>query len=172
MGLKEDKSIVEAALFAAGKPVKIDELAGLLGTRSMEYVEKLVEYLTLEYEERGSSIEVVRVLDDSFAMQLKSDIYDRVQDYSPRSELSPAVLKTLALVAYKQPVKQSEIANIIGTQVYEYVRKLVDRKFVYAYASGRTKILKTTKEFAQYFGFETDEPKEIREKMKSIVSVE
>jgi segregation and condensation protein B len=172
LGLKEDKSIVEAALFAAGKPVKIDELAGLLGTRSMEYVEKLVEYLTLEYEERGSSIEVVRVLDDSFAMQLKSDIYDRVQDYSPRSELSPAVLKTLALVAYKQPVKQSEIANIIGTQVYEYVRKLVDRKFVYAYASGRTKILKTTKEFAQYFGFETDEPKEIREKMKSIVSVE
>ena len=172
MGLKEDKSIVEAALFAAGKPVKVDELAGLLGTRSMEYVEKLVEYLTLEYEERGSSIEVVRVLDDSFAMQLKSDIYDRVQDYSPRSELSPAVLKTLALVAYKQPVKQSEIANIIGTQVYEYVRKLVDRKFIYAYASGRTKILKTTKEFAQYFGFETDEPKEISEKMKSIVSVE
>jgi segregation and condensation protein B len=172
LGLKEDKSIVEAALFAAGKPVKVDELAGLLGTRSMEYVEKLVEYLTLEYEERGSSIEVVRVLDDSFAMQLKSDIYDRVQDYSPRSELSPAVLKTLALVAYKQPVKQSEIANIIGTQVYEYVRKLVDRKFIYAYASGRTKILKTTKEFAQYFGFETDEPKEISEKMKSIVSVE
>jgi segregation and condensation protein B len=172
LGLKEDKSIVEAALFAAGKPVKIDELAGLLGTRSMEYVEKLVEYLTLEYEERGSSIEVVRVLDDSFAMQLKSDIYNRVQDYSPRSELSPAVLRTLALVAYKQPVKQSEIANIIGTQVYDYVRKLVDRKFIYAYASGRTKILKTTKEFAQYFGFETDEPKEIKEKMKSIVSVE
>ena len=172
MGLKEDKSIVEAALFAAGKPVKVSELAGLLGTRSMEYVEKLVEYLTLEYEERGSSIEVVRVLDDSFAMQLRSDVYDRVQDYSPRSELSPAVLKTLALVAYKQPVKQSEIANIIGTQAYDYVRKLVDRKFVYAYASGRTKVLNTTKEFAQYFGFETDEPKEIRERMKSIVSAE
>jgi len=172
LGLKEDKSIVEAALFAAGKPVKVDELAGLLGTRSMEYVEKLVEYLTLEYEERGSSIEVVRVLDDSFAMQLKSDIYDRVQDYSPRSELSPAVLKTLALVAYKQPVKQSEIANIIGTQAYEYVRKLVDRRFVYAYPSGRTKMLKTTKEFAQYFGFETDEAKEISEKMKSIVTAE
>ena len=172
MGLKEDKSIIEACLFAAGKPVKVNELAGLLGTRSMEYIEKLVEYLTLEYEERGSAVEVVRVLDDSFAMQLKADVYDRVQNYSPRSELSPAVLKTLALIAYKQPVKQSEIANIIGTQAYDYVRKLTDRKFVYAYASGRTKILKTTKEFAQYFGFETDEPKEIKERMKNIISVE
>lgn len=172
MSLKEDKSIVEACLFAAGKPVKINELASLLGTRSMEYVEKLVEYLTLEYEERGSSIEVVRVLDDSFAMQLKAGIYDKVQDYSPRSELSPAVLKTLALIAFKQPVKQSEIAKVIGTQTYEYIRRLIDRKFVSAYPSGRTKILKTTKGFAEYFGFETDEPKEIKERMKSMVSVE
>ncbi len=172
MSLKEDKALVEACLFAAGKPVKIAELASLLGTRSQEYVEKLVEYLVLEYEERGSSVEVVRVLDDSFAMQLKAGMYEKVQNYSPRSELSPAVLKTLALIAYKQPVKQSEIANIVGTQTYEYVHKLTDRKFVSAYASGRTKILKTTKEFAQYFGFETDEASEIKEKMKSVVTVE
>jgi len=172
MSLKEDKALVEACLFAAGKPVKIAELASLLGTRSQEYVEKLVEYLVLEYEERGSSVEVVRVLDDSFAMQLKAGMYEKVQNYSPRSELSPAVLKTLALIAYKQPVKQSEIANIVGTQAYEYVHKLTDRKFVSAYASGRTKILKTTKEFAQYFGFETDEANEIKKKMKSVVTVE
>ncbi len=172
MSLKEDKSLVEACLFAAGKPVKIAELASLVGTRSLEYVEKLVEYLTLEYEERGSSIEVVRVLDDSFAMQLRTGMYDKVQNYSPRSELSPAVLKTLALIAYKQPVKQSEIANIIGTQAYDYVRKLVDRKFVSAYSSGRTRILKTTKEFAQYFGLATDEPQEIKERMKAVVVVE
>jgi len=170
--LKEDKSIVEACLFAAGKPVKIGELASLLGTRSHEYVEKLVEYLISEYEERGSAIEVVRVLDDSFAMQLRADVYDKVQDYSPRSELSPAVLKTLALIAYKQPVKQSEIAAIIGTQTYEYIRRLIDRKFVTAYPSGRTRVLRTTKTFAEYFGFETDEPKEIKERMKSMVTVE
>jgi len=172
LSLKDDKSLVEACLFAAGKPVKITELASLLGTRSLEYVEKLIEYLTLEYEERDSSIEIVRVLDDSFAMQLKADVYDKIQDFSPKSELSPAVLKTLALIAYKQPVKQSEIANIIGTQAYEYIRKLIDRKFVSAQISGRTKILRTTKEFAQYFGFETDEPAEIKERMKSMVTVE
>lgn len=172
MGLVEDKSIVEACLFAAGKPVKIDELSSLVGTRSLEYVEKLVEYLSREYEERDSAIEVVRVLDDSFAMQLKTDVYNRVQDFSPRSELSSAILRTLALIAYKQPVKQSEIAKIIGTQSYDYIRKLIDRNFVTSEPSGRTKILRTTKTFAEYFGFETDEPKEIKERMKSVVTVE
>ncbi len=172
MGLVEDKGTVEACLFAAGTPVKVEELASLVGTRSIEYVEKLVEYLSREYEERDSAIEVVRVLDDSFAMQLRTTVYDKVQDFSPRSELSPAILKTLALIAYKQPVKQSEIAKIIGTQSYDYIRKLSDRGFISAKPSGRTKILRTTKTFAEYFGFETDEPKEIKERMKSIVTVE
>ena len=172
MGVKEDRSIIEAALYAVDRPLTLDELREILGTSSETYARKLMEELIAEYGKKGGPLVLTETAKGTFSLRLREEYMPKLEKMVPKAKLSRGALKTLAMIAYKQPVKQSEIANIVGTQAYEYVHKLADRKFVSAYASGRTKILKTTKEFAQYFGFETDEASEIKEKMKSVVTVE
>ncbi len=76
-------------------------------------------------------------------------------------EFSKAVLRTLGLIALKQPVKQSIIVSIVGNKAYDYVNELVSKGFIKAKKQGNTKILMTTPKFESYFGKKTNEIKKM-----------
>lgn len=73
MGLLEDKALVEAALFVAGRPLSVKELSKALGIKSLDYLEKLIELIASEYAERKSAIEVTKVAGDKWVMQVKQE---------------------------------------------------------------------------------------------------
>ena len=76
---------------------------------------------------------------------------------TPYQDLSRGLLKVLAIVAYKQPVTQSDIVKVIGNRTYDYVKTLTQKGLIKSIKHGRTKALVPTKEFANYFGVENIE---------------
>ncbi|NJE08990.1 SMC-Scp complex subunit ScpB [Thermococcus sp. M39] len=172
MGLIEDKALVEAALFVAGRPLSIKELSKALGIKSLDYLEKLIELIAAEYAERKSAIEVVRVLGDKYVMQVKQEYSQRVIHLMPKPDLRTGELKTLALIAYLQPIEQSKIIKLRGSQAYEHIKRLLQMGLIYAEPYERTKLLGTTQKFAELYGFPENDPLLIKEAFKKVVHAE
>lgn len=172
MGLLEDKALVEAALFVSGRPLSLKELSKALGIKSLDYLEKLIELIAAEYAERKSAIEVVRVLGDKFVMQVKQEYSQRVIHLMPRPDLRTGELKTLALIAYLQPIEQSKIVKLRGSQTYEHVKKLIEMGLIYAEPYERTKLLGTTQKFAELYGFSENDPNVIKDAFRKVIHAE
>ncbi len=167
MGVKEDVSTLEAALYASDRPLSLEELKESVGTTSETYVRELLEELRDKYDE-NSSLELQETNEDMYTVQLKDEFFSRVEELVPKTKINRGAMKTLAVIAYKQPIKQSDLAEIRGGRVYKYVKKLQELGFVEAEPMGRTKVLRTTEKFAGYFGFE-DQVDKIREKLQQLV---
>ncbi|MCD6447698.1 MAG: SMC-Scp complex subunit ScpB [Thermoplasmata archaeon] len=154
----EAKRIIEAILFAAGRPVTKEEIIKA-GVKKKEFDEAIKE-LMKEYED--SAIEIISAGEGKFVMQLREKYAHYAAKFAPM-ELPKSLLKTLAIIAYHQPVKQSELKKIVGSQIYEHVRELKKRGFIKTRKEGRTKIVETSQYFYEYFGFDVKNKEKIKE---------
>ncbi|HTY91806.1 MAG TPA: SMC-Scp complex subunit ScpB [Methanocella sp.] len=145
----DEKCLLEAALFSAGKPVGEAQLKTLLN-RSNTYINSLAEKLMEEYRERNSPLEVVR-LEGKYALQLKPEYAERVVGFSP-GELRAPALRTLSVIAYYQPLQQSDLVDIRGQAAYEHVAMLLEKGLIAKKRVGRSYELTTTDAFCDYFG--------------------
>jgi segregation and condensation protein B len=149
---KDPEKAVEAALFSAGRPMAIDEICSTTGLMQ-DPVRRAVKQLIKRYTSDKTTLEVSRV-GSRFAMQLKTGYSEDAIKVAP-CEIPKRFLKTLALIAYHQPIKQSELKGMIGEKVYEHVQELQKYGMVHAKRFGPTKILITSNRFPEYFGIET-----------------
>jgi len=78
-------------------------------------------------------------------------------------EIEGHLLKTLTLIAFHQPVKQSNLRRMIGTKAYEHVDELAELKLIHTKKHGSTELLTTTKRFPEYFGIDSTNPDEIKD---------
>jgi len=150
------KALLEAALYAAGRPLSIEDLERVSKAGGIAETESLLEELVDDYRTRSSSLEVVQVSKGRYALQLKPEFSAKVSRLSPGGLLSLGSLKTLALVALRQPIRQSEVIEIRGAHSYEHIHRLEQLGFVRKQPSGKSATLTTTKMFSEYFGFEDD----------------
>jgi segregation and condensation protein B len=156
-----DRGLIEAALFVAGRPLAISDLEILISREAD--VEELLSSLVEEYHCK-EALEIV-CTDEEAVMQVRAEYAEAVRSIAQRDLETPA-LRTLAVIAYHQPITQSKVAEIRGNKAYGHVHELVARKLVEALPHGRTKLLQTTKAFAEYFGFESSDKEEIRKKIE------
>lgn len=159
----DEKNLLEAALFSAGKPVSEQQLKSLLN-RSGTYISALVEKLTEEYRQRNSSLEILR-LEGKYSMQLKPEYARRVLGLSP-GELRAPALRTLSVIAYYQPLQQSDLVDIRGQAAYEHVAMLLEKGLVQKKRVGRSYELTTTDAFCDYFGLSKGDVESIRAQIK------
>jgi segregation and condensation protein B len=155
-----NRDLIEAALFVAGRPLTFLELESIASIDAD--IEDLVESLVEEYREK-SALEIVQT-DEDVVMQVKAEYADAVRTIAQR-DLETPVVRTLAVIAFHQPITQSKVAEIRGNKAYGHVHELETRKLIATEPYGRTKLLRTTKAFADYFGFETDNLEEIKQKI-------
>ncbi|MFA5945167.1 MAG: SMC-Scp complex subunit ScpB [Candidatus Thermoplasmatota archaeon] len=160
--------IVEAALFSAGKPISIEEIA-VQTNLSPEAVKQACKDLAKEYDGRDTVLEIGKA-GAKWAMQVRPQASEPATKFAP-PEIPAKLLKTLALIAYHQPMKQSELVDMIGTKVYDHVPELVERGLVKAREEGVTKILLTTPLFPEYFGLDAEDREEIRALMAKLVGL-
>jgi len=161
MGINE-KRLVESVLFSASKPVTINEIkeaTGLSPNKVKTTLEELIEDYNVK-RKNETSMEVIRA-GDKYAMQVKKKFTDQSVMIA-RPEIENNLLKTLTLIAFHQPVKQSNLRRMIGTKAYEHVDDLAAMKLIHTKQHGSTEMLTTTKLFPEYFGIETTDPEEIR----------
>jgi segregation and condensation protein B len=161
--------VVEAALFAAGKPITVEEMAEQTGLPP-DSVKKGIAELQAAYQERDTILEVGKA-GTKWAMQVRSLAAEPAAKFAPM-EIAPKLLKTLALIAFHQPMKQSQLVEMMGSKVYDHIPELVQRGLVRAREDGPTKILVTTALFPEYFGLDASDPEEIRALMGRLVGLE
>ncbi len=172
------KSTLEAALFISGRELTTQELCRILRT-TPEIVDSMVNELITDYEKKGGPIKILK-LGDGYKMDVDGAYLTKVRRLAKETELSRGLLKTLSYIAYKQPVKQSEVVGVIGNRTYDYIRELKEKNFVKSEPKGRTRILSLTEKFTAYFGANPEilnEPVEvvqakIREKEEALAKAE
>lgn len=161
MSIKE-KRLVESVLFSTSNPVSISEIKEATGL-STNKIKKTLEELIEEYNvirKNETSIEIIKA-GDKYTMQVKKQ-YANQSIMVSRPEIKDDLLKTLTLIAFHQPIKQSNLRRMLGTKIYDHVDELVSMKLVYSKKYGSTEMLTTTKLFPEYFGIDSTDPQEIK----------
>jgi segregation and condensation protein B len=143
--------LIEAALYVAGRPLDTKTLGSVIGTRSKRKVRELARALSREYSQRDGALELTELSSDRFTLQLKSQYVPQVRRLSIRPLLSAGPLKTLSYIAYNQPVVQSRVAEVRGSHAYQHIRELDRMGLVATEKLGRTKMIRITDVFADYF---------------------
>jgi len=153
---KQRLALIEAALYVAGRPLDLKTLASVIKTRSKKLAQQLARTLKQEYENRNTSLEILELEDERFVMQLKPAYSSRVRRLAIRPLLTVGPLKTLSYIAYRQPVSQKQVLNVRGHHVYSHLKQLEGLGLITRERVGRTKVLRTTQFFADYFGLSHD----------------
>ncbi len=149
-------ALLEAALYVAGRPLDLNELCQVMGSRSKKRVQKYADTLIQEYAARNTSLEILALKDERYVLQVKADFTPLVKKLVNRPLLSSGPLKTLSYIAYRQPVSQKRVIDVRGQHAYGHVKLLKEMGLIAAERSGRSMALKTTDYFADYFGLTHD----------------
>ena len=152
--MEQLKSRVEAVLFITARVVQIEEIAEILNEPAEQVEEALLE-LIMDYSAREGALEIDD--ENGYILQVKTEHLDIVEKLCP-VELKPAVLKTLTVIALKEPIRQSDLKELRGGDVYEHVSELVEKGLVSKTRdkNGRSFNIKTTPKFAEYFKLKGD----------------
>ncbi|MFQ5985736.1 MAG: SMC-Scp complex subunit ScpB [Thermoplasmata archaeon] len=160
------QGLLEAILFLTARALTERQLAEATGM-TVSTVRRVLTLLAREYEERESAIEVAR-RGRRWILQVRGEYQRETADMAPAT-LPQGVLKTAALIAYHQPVKQSHLASLVGYRAYDHVRRLRDRGLIAARPHGRTLLLSTTSKFPEFFGLAVRGREDLRHLMASRV---
>ena len=153
------RNVVEAALLAAGKPLQLAELGQLFEDSTRPKVEDLqagLEALAADYANRGLELKETAA---GFRIQVRKEFAGEISRLWPErpAKYSRALLETLALIAYRQPITRAEIEQVRGVAVNpNIVKTVIERNWVrvvgHRDVPGRPELLGTTREFLDYFG--------------------
>ncbi len=163
---KDYKSIIEALLFASGRLMNADILLGLTGASSKQVLINNVSKLRTEYDERGSPLMIVEEK-DGWKLTVREKYLPLVRKIVSETELPRTILETLAVIAWKAPVLQSEIIDIRHNKAYDHIGELEELEFIRKEPKGRSQIIKLTEKFYTYFDVEG--AKDIREVFTKVV---
>ncbi|MCL2607131.1 MAG: SMC-Scp complex subunit ScpB [Methanomassiliicoccaceae archaeon] len=147
----DKKGAVEAALFASAKGMRVIDIANQTGLTE-EDVRVALKTLSIEYERMGSAIKVAKI-DAEYALQLREE-YAHYTERFTEAEISKGVQRTAAVIAYHQPILQSELCRTLGPRVYDDVRRLTELDLIVGKPKGQTLELTTSKKFAEHYGIE------------------
>lgn len=157
------KKVVEAALLASGKPLKIDRILGLFAEGDLQPekkdIQEALEAIRESCNDRGIEL---REVASGFRLQVKEDMapwISRLWEEKPQ-RYTRALLETLALIAYRQPVTRGEIEDVRGVAVSSnIIKSLTEREWIkvvgHRDVPGKPAMYGTTKEFLDYFNLKT-----------------
>jgi segregation and condensation protein B len=153
------RNVIEAGLLAAGRPVQPAELVQLFDESARptgEQVRAALDVLAAEYGERGIELKETA---GGVRIQVRRELAGEVSRLWPErpARYSRALLETLALIAYRQPITRGEIEAVRGVAVNpNIVKTLLERNWVrvvgHRDVPGRPELLGTTRDFLDYFG--------------------
>tara|TARA_Y100000310_G_scaffold344780_1_gene459459 strand:- start:916 stop:1452 length:537 start_codon:yes stop_codon:yes gene_type:complete len=164
MGMEDMHKRVEAILFTTGRFLELEELSDLSEIASRGYLKELLNQLKEEYNQRDCSLEIIED-NGKWRLNVRKDYLYLTEKLLSNAELDKPVQQTLAVVAYKQPCVQSEVIDIRGNKAYDHITVLKEQGFVTSEKFGRTRLLKLTGKFYDYFDVVQDK---LQSKLKEV----
>jgi segregation and condensation protein B len=153
---KEALAKVEAALYASGRPLTLEEISRVAGTASERKATAIAREVARAVNGSMQAVEVVEYSGPKFAMQLKAQYTQTARRFATRPLLTRAALRTLSFIAFFQPISAAELVLRRSSTVYQHLKDLEEVGFVTGERQGRSKNYRTTTRFADYFGLSTD----------------
>ncbi|TXT59349.1 MAG: hypothetical protein BAJALOKI2v1_220022 [Promethearchaeota archaeon] len=157
------KNLIEAALYASGEALSVEILSAKLDF-SKEEVQELIVELQEIYENRQTSL-IIAKIGEKYQMRIKSEYMEIVSQFAEGGGMAEKYLRTLTIIALKQPILKSTLVKLRGSGAYEHVKYLEDNALIDSIKKGRTSELTTTDKFAEMFGL----PKNVQEMKKVMV---
>lgn len=153
--MEQLKARIEAVLFTTAQALSIKEIADILNEEDVDKVEEAMLELIMNYASREGALEIDD--ENGYILQVKEEHMDIVEKLCP-VELKPAVLRTLSVIALKEPIRQSDLKELRGSTAYEHVQELLEKGLISRTRdkNGRSYNLKTTPKFAEYFKLKGD----------------
>ncbi len=157
---KENLKLIEAIFFVSGRFLKMQEIIALSALNPI-IIQDLIGRLKEKYEKEDSAIEIVEKA-GAWKMDVRQEFSHIINKLATgQSEFSKAEQETLAIIAFKQPIKQSVIIKIRGNKAYDHIKKFNDLNLIKKKKIGHTHELSLSDEFYDYFNLE--EGKELKE---------
>jgi segregation and condensation protein B len=154
----EMQAIIEAIIYVAEDPVKLEQLREVFPEESRENIGQALTDLVETFNARNSGM-LIREVAGGYRMTTRPEHHERIRSYlktRPNAKLSMAALETLAVIAYKQPVTLAEILAIRGKKSGGALQTLLEKKMVAIVGRkqvvGRPILYGTSKEFLIHFG--------------------
>ena len=154
--IEEATARVEAALYSAGRPLRIEDIIRASGTESRTKTLEILQNIMKKTKSAFKALEVVILPDGSYVMQLKPEYSATVKRYASKPVLPNATLKTLSYIAYQQPISSKQLVEVRGSGVYAHLKELRQLDYITHQNVGRIKIYTTTEKFQKYFGIQGD----------------
>lgn len=148
--MQDIKHKIEAILFTTGRFMDIEEISKLIGIGSVGIVKESLSNLIEDYKSKATSLEIMED-NNKFKLNIKKEFNYLTTSLLKDSEFDNQTTKTLAIIAYKNPVLQSEIIDIRGNKAYDHIKLLRDNGFINSEKKGRTRLIKLTPKFFDYF---------------------
>ncbi len=154
MKIEQLKSRIEAVLFITARAVTLDEIATILDEET-ETIEEAILELIMDYSSRDGALEIDD--ENGYILQVKEEHMDLVELLCP-VDLKPATLRTLSVIALKEPIRQTALIDLRGSSAYDHIKELVEKGLISKTKdkNGRSYNLKTTPKFAEYFKLKGD----------------
>ncbi len=148
--------LCEAALYVSGRPLDLKTIGSIVGARSEDKIRSIARMVAQRYARVESPVQVLELPDGRFVMQLRAEFAKHVRKLSNRPLLTPGPLRTLSFIALRQPIPQSYVVRVRGKLAYGHVKQLKDMDLISDERIGRTRLLRTTMTFADYFNLSHD----------------
>lgn len=155
------KQIIEALLFAATKPLMVNEIRKVIKTVTPSQIQQYVQQIREEYVEQRRSFEVIEVA-GGYEIATRKEFAPwimRIELQKKAKQVTMSALETLAILAYKQPITRAEIEDLRGVDVSGVVNTLMERDLIKIVGRkevpGRPFMYGTTEKFLEHFGLKS-----------------
>jgi len=165
--MEELKKQAEAILFAAGNKIEVNEIARLCRI-DVNSLNKALKELKKDYDEKDSSL-MVSEEGNFWKLTVREAYMDLVQQINPHTELNKTTIETLAVIAWKAPILQSDVIKARTSKAYDHIKELVDSGFLIKQRHGRSYMLKLSQKFFEYFDLKNK--KDIKERFKDFTDI-
>lgn len=175
--LTELEAVVEALLFISGEAVPLPTIAQTIELDKAT-TKAIIRTLAEKYETEKRGIRIVEI-DNAYQMCTAAECFEFIRNMykSPKRQgMTQALLETLAIIAYKQPITKAQIEEIRGVSADHAVNKLLEKNLICETGRlnvpGKPILFGTTNEFLRYFGFKsTNELPPLQEEQNTIIDV-
>ena len=155
---QHDKEKVEAVLFTTGRFMDLEEISKICELGSAGYVKDLLIQLQRDYEQRPGALALAEH-EGKFKLNIKKQYGLLANKLISTAEFDSPTIKTLAVIAYKNPALQTDIITTRGNKAYDHIRLLKGEGLITSEHQGRTRLLKVTSKFYDYFDTASEEVK-------------
>jgi len=156
--MESNEKKVEAVLFAVGKEITTERVASLC-SMDIKDVGTIMERLINLYSENDNSLKIIKK-DNGWKLTVEDQFLPLVSNIVSSTELDRPLMDTLAVVAWRYPIVQSEIIKLRGSGAYEHMKLLEEQGFIAKERFGRTFKIKLTQKFFEYFDLPSEEARQ------------